>query len=76
MLQKSFYVLPVCVCVREQAVCVFVCDKLHCMQVDSLQMIVLRHSLCLPYPCCWWVEVGNVTMMMYNLFVCVYKRAL
>lgn len=34
------------VCVRERAVCVCLCAKLHCMQVESLKMIVLRHSLC------------------------------
>lgn len=48
----------------------FVCAKLHCVQVESLKMIVLRHSL-YPIHDVWWVEVGNVILMMYNLFVCI-----
>ena len=36
----------VCVCVGESCACLCSCAKLHCMQVESLQMIVLRHSLC------------------------------
>lgn len=47
------------------------CAKLHCMQVESLKMIVLRHSLCPIHDVGEGAEVGNVIMMMYNLFVCI-----
>lgn len=63
-----------CVCVRvregESGVRLCLCAKLHCMQVESLKMIVLRHSLCPIHDVGGW-RFGNVIMMMYNLFVCI-----
>lgn len=63
--------VPVCVCEGESCVCL--CAKLHCMQVESLKMIVLRHSLC-PIR-----DVGGEGWKCNNDDVqsfCVYKRAL
>lgn len=58
-----------CMCVWGRELCVFVCQAT--LYASWIFKNDCFKTFTLPYPWCWWVEVGNVIMMMYNLFVCI-----